>query len=146
MFDLSWSHILIFLVVALVVVGPKDMPRLLRMAGQWMGKARAMANEFRKSFDDMARQTELDELRQQIENLRHEQPLAGLHEDLNKSADVPLMGPLPTAISTATGAIVVSSVVSSNLRASGAASRPLASLMVAPPLLLWWLRRRVCPR
>ena len=95
MFDLSWSHIFIFLVVALVVVGPKDMPRLLRMAGQWMGKARAMANEFRKSFDDMARQTELDELRQQIENLRHEQPLADLHNDLNKSADVPLMTPLP---------------------------------------------------
>ena len=95
MFDLSWSHILIFLVVALVVVGPKDMPRLLRMAGQWMGKARAMANEFRKSFDDMARQSELDELRQQIESLRHEQPLADLHNDLNKSADVPLMTPLP---------------------------------------------------
>lgn len=95
MFDLSWSHILIFLVVALVVVGPKDMPRLLRMAGQWMGKARAMANEFRKSFDDMARQSELDELRKEIENLRHEQPLADLHNDLNKSADVPLMAPLP---------------------------------------------------
>jgi sec-independent protein translocase protein TatB len=95
MFDLSWSHILIFLIVALVVVGPKDMPRLLRIAGQWMGKARAMANEFRKSFDDMARQSELDELRKEIENLRHEQPMAGLHNDLNKSADVPLMTPLP---------------------------------------------------
>jgi sec-independent protein translocase protein TatB len=95
MFDLSWSHILIFLVVALVVVGPKDMPRLLRMVGQWTGKARAMANEFRKSFDDMARQSELDELRKEIENLRHEQPLADLHNDLNKSADVPLMTPLP---------------------------------------------------
>jgi sec-independent protein translocase protein TatB len=94
MFDLSWSHILIFLVVALVVVGPKDMPRLLRIAGQWMARARGMANEFRKSFDDMARQTELDELRQQIESLRGEHPLAGLHNDLNKSADVPLMAPL----------------------------------------------------
>jgi sec-independent protein translocase protein TatB len=97
MFDLSWSHILIFLVVALVVVGPKDMPRLLRMAGQWMGKARAMANEFRKSFDDMARQSELDELRKEIENLRHEQPLADIHGDLNKSVDVPLMTPLSTS-------------------------------------------------
>ena len=60
MFDLfSWSHILILLVVALVVVGPKDLPRLMHMAGKWAGKARAMANEFRKSFDEMARQTEL---------------------------------------------------------------------------------------
>jgi sec-independent protein translocase protein TatB len=84
MFDLSWSHILIFLVVALVVVGPKDMPRLLRIAGQWVGKARGMANEFRKSFDEMARQSELDELRQEIENLRRERPLSELENEMNK--------------------------------------------------------------
>jgi len=86
MFDLSWSHILIFLVVALVVVGPKDMPRLLRMVGQWMGKARAMANEFRKSFDEMARQSELDELRAEIENLRRERPLSELENEMNQPA------------------------------------------------------------
>jgi sec-independent protein translocase protein TatB len=84
MFDLSWSHILIFLVVALVVVGPKDMPRLLRIAGQWVGKARGMANEFRKSFDEMARASELDELRQEIENLRRERPLSEFENDMNK--------------------------------------------------------------
>ena len=85
MLDFSWSHILILLIVALVVVGPKDLPRLMRIVGQWMGKARNMADEFRKSFDDMARQSELDELRKEIENLRHERPLAGLEQDLNKS-------------------------------------------------------------
>jgi sec-independent protein translocase protein TatB len=96
MFDLfSWSHILILLAVALVVVGPKDLPKLMHMAGKWMGKARGLANEFKKSFDDMARQSELDELRKEIENLRHEQPFAGLHDDLNKFADVPMTGPLP---------------------------------------------------
>ena len=89
MFDLSWSHILIFLVVALVVVGPKDMPKLLRIIGQWVGKARAMANEFRKSFDDMARQSELDELRAEIENLRHERPLSELERDMQ----APVMRP-----------------------------------------------------
>ena len=57
MFDLfSWSHILILLVVALVVVGPKDLPRLMHMVGKWAGKARAMANELKASFDEMARQ------------------------------------------------------------------------------------------
>jgi sec-independent protein translocase protein TatB len=111
MFDLSWSHILIFLVVALVVVGPKDMPRLLRIAGQWMGKARAMASEFRKSFDDMARQTELDELRQQIESLRGEQPLAGLQSDLNRSADVPLMKPLAPGPAMMSGPETVTSMM-----------------------------------
>jgi len=78
MLDFSLSHILIVLIVALVVVGPKDLPRLMRIAGQWMGKARRMADEFRKSFDEMARQSELDELRKEIENLRNERPLAGI--------------------------------------------------------------------
>ncbi len=71
MIDLfSWSHILIVLVVALVVIGPKDLPRFMHMAGRWMGKARGMADQFRKSFDEMARQTELDELRKEINSLR----------------------------------------------------------------------------
>ncbi len=85
MLDFSWSHILILLIVALVVVGPKDLPRLMRILGQWMGKARRMADEFRKSFDDMARQSELDELRKEIENLRSERPLAGIESDLHQS-------------------------------------------------------------
>jgi sec-independent protein translocase protein TatB len=79
MFDLfSWSHIVILLVVALVVVGPKDLPRLMHMAGKWAGKARAMANEFRKSFDEMARQAELDELRKEIEDLKKNNPVSDI--------------------------------------------------------------------
>jgi len=83
MLDLSWSHILIVLIVALVVVGPKDLPRLMRLAGRWVGKARAMADQFRKSFDEMARQSELDELRGELEALRHERPLADLDRTLS---------------------------------------------------------------
>ena len=80
MLDFSWSHILIVLIVALVVVGPKDLPRLMRMVGQWMGKARAMADQFRKSFDEMARQSELDELRKEIKALREQRPLADVQD------------------------------------------------------------------
>jgi sec-independent protein translocase protein TatB len=98
MFDLSWSHILIFLVVALVVVGPKDMPRLLRMAGQWVARARGMANEFRKSFDEMARQSELDELRTEIENLRRERPLSEFENEMNTAVETPVMRPLDTPL------------------------------------------------
>jgi sec-independent protein translocase protein TatB len=68
--DLSWSHMLLVLVVALVVVGPKDLPKLMRTMGRWAAKARGMADQFRKSFDEMARQSELDELRQELEELR----------------------------------------------------------------------------
>jgi len=84
MIDLSWSHILIVLVVALVVVGPKDLPRLMHMIGRWMAKARAMADQFRKSFDEMSRQAELDDLRKEIAALRNERPFAGIEQTLHE--------------------------------------------------------------
>jgi sec-independent protein translocase protein TatB len=84
MFDIfSWQHILILLIVALVVVGPKDLPRMMNMAGKWVGKARTMASEFKKSFDDMARQSELDELRAEIERLKVNDPVQEAATDLN---------------------------------------------------------------
>ena len=71
-------------VVALIVVGPKDLPLLMRKVGQFVARMRAMAAEFRASFDDMARQSELDELRRDVEAMRASQPLptiAGLGKD-----------------------------------------------------------------
>jgi sec-independent protein translocase protein TatB len=59
--------------VALVVVGPKDLPILMRKLGQFLGRMRAMAAEFRASFDEMARQSELDELRKEVEAMRQAQ-------------------------------------------------------------------------
>ena len=60
-------------VIALIVVGPKDLPVLLRKLGQFMAKVRSMAAEFRASFDEMARQSELDELRKEVEAMRNAQ-------------------------------------------------------------------------
>ena len=96
MLDLSWSHILIVLIVALVVVGPKDLPKLMRIVGRWVGKARTMADQFRKSFDEMARQSELDELRQEIEALRTQRPLADIQNTLHQSILPP--DPMPAAL------------------------------------------------
>ena len=71
MLDFSWSHILIVLIVALVVVGPKDLPRLMRMLGRWMGQrardGRPVPQELRRD----ARASELDELRAEINALRN---------------------------------------------------------------------------
>ncbi len=64
---------LIAATVALIVVGPKDLPILLRKLGQFMARVRAMAAEFRASFDEMARQSELDELRKEVEAMRQGQ-------------------------------------------------------------------------
>jgi len=71
-------------VVALIVVGPKDLPMLMRKVGQFVAKMRGMAAEFRASFDEMARQSELDELRREVEAMRTGQPLqaaVGLGKD-----------------------------------------------------------------
>lgn len=57
-------------VVALIVVGPKDLPVLMRRVGQFVARMRAMAAEFRASFDEIARQSELDELRREVEAMR----------------------------------------------------------------------------
>ena len=95
MFDIfSWQHIIILLGVALVVVGPKDLPRLMHMAGKWAGKARAMANEFRKSFDEMARQAELDELRKEIEDLKKNNPIAEMANSM-KDVGAQMSAPAP---------------------------------------------------
>ena len=68
-----WLELMIAAVVALVVVGPKDLPILLRKLGQFMARVRSMAAEFRASFDEMARQSELDELRKEVEAMRKAQ-------------------------------------------------------------------------
>jgi sec-independent protein translocase protein TatB len=61
--------------VALIVVGPKDLPVLMRKVGQFMARMRGMAAEFRASFDELARQSELDELRREVEALRSARPI-----------------------------------------------------------------------
>ena len=63
-------ELVLIAILALLVVGPKDLPVMMRKVGQFMGKARQMASEFRASFDEMARQSELDELRKEVEALR----------------------------------------------------------------------------
>ena len=68
--EIGATELLVIAAVALIVVGPKDLPLLLRKLGQWMARARGMANEFRASFDEMARQSELDELRREVQALR----------------------------------------------------------------------------
>lgn len=63
MFDIAWSELGVVAVVALVVIGPKDLPKVLRTMGQWTSKARSMAREFQSGLDDMVREAELDDLR-----------------------------------------------------------------------------------
>ena len=67
MFDVGWSEMALVLLVALIVIGPKDLPRVARTMGQWVGKGRAMAREFQRALEDMAREAELDKVKSEIE-------------------------------------------------------------------------------
>ena len=64
MFDIAPTELLLVAIVALVVIGPKDLPRAMRFVGQWVGKARGMARHFRSGIDEMIRQSELQEMEQ----------------------------------------------------------------------------------
>jgi sec-independent protein translocase protein TatB len=69
MFDLGWSEMAVILLVALIVIGPKDLPRVARTIGKWTGKARAMAREFHRSLDDMAREADLQDIKAEMDKL-----------------------------------------------------------------------------
>ena len=73
MFD-SWSEMFVIALVALVVIGPKDLPRVLRTVGRWVGKAKRVSYEFKRHVDDMMRESELDEVRQQIQRTMNTDP------------------------------------------------------------------------
>lgn len=103
MFDLGWSEMAIILVVALLVIGPKDLPRVAREIGRWSAKARSMAREFQRSLDDMAREAELQDIKAEIEKASRTN-VAGTIErfvdpdgELGKALDPKAAPPAPKA-------------------------------------------------
>lgn len=86
--DIGGTELLVIAAVALIVVGPKDLPLLLRKLGQFVGRMRGMASEFRASFDEMARQSELDELRREVQALRTGQYANPVQEAADAARDV----------------------------------------------------------
>jgi sec-independent protein translocase protein TatB len=81
---LGFNEIVILAVLALVVIGPKDLPLMLRKLGRWTARLRAMANEFRAGFDELARQAELDELRKEVDALRRDRTLSDIGAEIAK--------------------------------------------------------------
>ena len=69
MFDISWGELLLIGVVALVVIGPKELPTVLRTLGQWMAKLRRMATEFQNQFHEAMREAEVADLKKQVEDM-----------------------------------------------------------------------------
>ena len=70
MFDFGWSELVIIAVVALIAIGPKELPGVLRMVGQWMAKARKMAGEFQGQFQEAMREAEMADLKKTFDEVK----------------------------------------------------------------------------
>src|ERR671933_264526 len=85
MFELSWGHIIVVAVVAIVVVGPKDLPRMLRALGQTVAKLRRMAGEFQSQFNEALREAELEDVKKSIESIRDLNPARQIRDAIDQS-------------------------------------------------------------
>ena len=70
MFDIGWSELVVIAVVALIAIGPKELPGVLRTVGQWMGKARRMAAEFQGQFQEAMREAEMADLKKSFDEVK----------------------------------------------------------------------------
>ncbi len=98
MFDIGWSEMAIIMLLALIIIGPKDLPRVARTIGQWVRKARMLAREFQTSLEDMAKEAELDDVKKEIEKVGR--------TDLKKTVEnaIDPKGDLKKAFDTSDGA------------------------------------------
>jgi sec-independent protein translocase protein TatB len=104
MFDIGWSEFVLIAVVALIAIGPKELPGVLRMVGQWMGKARKMAAEFQSQFQEAMREAEMADLNKSFDEVREAASsfspagvISSLQQDVSNSLRVePLDKPAET--------------------------------------------------
>ena len=96
MFDIGWSELLLIGIVALIAIGPKELPGALRTLGQWMGKVRRMASEFQNQFHEAMREAELADLKKEVDEMAskaqsyaHFDPIDDIRRDIEKAAGPP---------------------------------------------------------
>ena len=144
MFDIGWSELVVIGVVALIVIGPKELPGVLRMIGQWMGKVRRMASEFQGQFNEAMREAEMadlkksfDEIKDTASSLSKNNLLTSLTQDVNDALkvddlDKPSSSTAPASASDAAASAAEAATVPVETPAlvetesHGAASEPLA--------------------
>jgi sec-independent protein translocase protein TatB len=111
MFDIGWSEIAVIAVVALIAIGPKELPGVLRMVGQWMGKARKMAAEFQGQFQEAMREAEMADLKKSFDEVKEAASgfttgnlMTSLEKDVSKALDIDVLDK-PAASATDTPAV-----------------------------------------
>jgi sec-independent protein translocase protein TatB len=100
MFDISWTEFLLIGVVALIVIGPKELPGVMRTMGQWTRKLRGMASDFQHQFQEAMREAEMADLKKQVDDMTHDiknyDPLKGVRTDvesIGKDIESPVVPP-----------------------------------------------------
>ena len=143
MFDLSWSELLLIGVVALIFIGPKELPGVLRTLGQWMSKIRRMAGDFQNQFHDAMREAELADIKKEVDemaahaaNYSNFDPLADVRKEMETAQrDIEgTMSDKPAAASPAAGESVAAAPAQTVPPAqAGVAGPPVAEPPVAEP-------------
>ncbi|MBN8995953.1 MAG: twin-arginine translocase subunit TatB [Rhizobiales bacterium] len=127
MFDIGWTELVVIAVVAIVVIGPKDLPRAMRTVGQFTGKLRRMAREFQGQFNEAIREAELEDVKKSIQDLAKVDPIAdikaetakvdqSIRAELNKPEPDPVMKPLPPSEPAAAAAPVEAPAIASEAK------------------------------
>jgi sec-independent protein translocase protein TatB len=100
MFDIGWGELLVIGVVALIAIGPKELPGALRTLGQWMGKVRRMAADFQNQFNEAMREAEMADLKKQVDTLTSGfDPIETVRKEIEGTIeDKPAEKPAPSAL------------------------------------------------
>jgi sec-independent protein translocase protein TatB len=109
MFDIGWSELVVIAVVALIAIGPKELPGVLRMVGQWMGKARKMAAEFQGQFNEAMREAEMadlkktfDDVKDAAKDLTSNNIMTSLQKDVSDAMTIDKIDHIDTPVATPT--------------------------------------------
>ncbi len=96
MFDIGWGELVVIGIVALIAIGPKELPTVLRSLGQWMGKIRRMAAEFQGQFQEAMREAEMADLKKQADDLTSAvadvsnfDPMASVQKEMERAVETP---------------------------------------------------------
>lgn len=152
MFDIGWSELVIIAVVALVVIGPKELPATLRTIGKMTARARKVAGEFRAQFDEAMREAELDDVRQTIADAQKLNPMNSLREAMNPLRDMgneikadlqraatpdkaaPAATPLPSEPVPGVSSGLPEALAATSTTAAASGNTPLAAVSIPEPV------------
>jgi sec-independent protein translocase protein TatB len=135
MFGLNWGEVLVIGIIALIAIGPKELPTVLRTLGQWMGKVRRMANEFQSQFNEALREAEFadlkkhaDEISTSVSEIGQIDPIGDVQKDVEHAfADTPALdAPVEPAAQAAAESVATPAVLPD-------ADSPLPEIAAPPP-------------